>query len=125
MAVSAGDDTTAHTLAWPPSHVAQQPEFLSRRRRIAVINEVLRLYPAGLGGQPARCKAHVEFGRTTSRRGTLVRSTPPPTHRDPGLWTDPLSFRPDRFEHGAAAWGFIPFAAGERTCLAAEFAHRC
>ena len=45
------------------------------------------------------------------------------THRDPGLWTDPLSFRPERFEHGAAAWGFIPFAAGERTCLGRSFAH--
>lgn len=44
------------------------------------------------------------------------------THRDPRLWTDPLSFRPDRFAGGAAAWSFIPFAAGERTCLGRSFA---
>jgi cytochrome P450 len=43
-------------------------------------------------------------------------------HCDPGLWPDPLSFRPGRFQNGAAAWSFIPFAAGERTCLGRSFA---
>lgn len=122
VAVSAGYDTTAHTLAWLLSYVAQQPEFLARERRSSVINEVLRLYPAGWVGS-RRCRADVEFGGTSIRRGTLVLYSPYLTHRDPGLWTDPLSFRPERFEHGAAAWGFIPFAAGERTCLGRSFAH--
>jgi cytochrome P450 len=122
VAVSAGYDTTAHTLAWLLSHVAQQPEFLARERRSSVINEVLRLYPAGWVGS-RRCGADVEFGGTSIRRGTLVLYSPYLTHRDPRLWADPLSFRPERFEHGAAAWGFIPFAAGERTCLGRSFAH--
>ena len=52
----------------------------------------------------------------------LVLYSPYLTHRDPGLWPDPLSFRPGRFENGAAAWSFIPFAAGERTCLGRSFA---
>jgi cytochrome P450 len=52
----------------------------------------------------------------------LVLYSPYLTHRDPGLWPDPLTFRPGRFQNGAAAWSFIPFAAGERTCLGRSFA---
>jgi cytochrome P450 len=44
------------------------------------------------------------------------------THRDPGLWPDPLTFRPERFQDAIPAWGLIPFAAGERTCLGRSFA---
>lgn len=121
VAVSAGYDTTAHTLAWLLGHVAQQPELLATEHRASVINEVLRLYPAGWVGS-RRCTADVEFGGHRIRRGTLVLYSPYLTHRDPRLWTDPLSFRPERFTGGAAAWCFIPFAAGERTCLGRSFA---
>jgi cytochrome P450 len=121
VAVSAGYDTTAHTLAWLLGHVAQQPELLATERRSLVINEVLRLYPAGWVGS-RRCTADVEFGGHRIRRGSLVLYSPYLTHRDPRLWTDPLQFRPDRFRDGAAPWSFIPFAAGERTCLGRSFA---
>jgi len=121
VAVSAGYDTTAHTLAFLLSHVAQQPELLAAERRSSVINEVLRLYPAGWVGS-RRCTADTEFDGYRIRRGSLVLYSPYLTHRDPRLWTDPLSFRPERFADGAAAWSFIPFAAGERTCLGRSFA---
>jgi cytochrome P450 len=121
VAVSAGYDTTAHTLAWLLGHVAQQPEFLAPERHASVINEVLRLYPAGWVGS-RRCTADTEFAGHPIRRGTLVLYSPYLTHRDPRLWADPLSFRPERFADGAAAWSFIPFAAGERTCLGRSFA---
>ena len=121
VAVSAGYDTTAHTLTWLLGHVAQQPELLAAERRSAVINEVLRLYPAGWVGS-RRCTADTEFHGDRIRRGTLVLYSPYLTHRDPRLWTDPLSFRPERFRDGAPAWSFIPFAAGERTCLGRSFA---
>ena len=121
VALSAGYDTTAHTLAWLLAHVAQQPELLAADCHSAVINEVLRLYPAGWVGS-RRCTADVEFDGHRIRRGTLVLYSPYLTHRDPRVWTDPLSFRPERFRDGAAAWNFIPFAAGERTCLGRSFA---
>jgi len=121
IAVSAGYDTTAHTLAWLLGHVAQQPELLATEPRAAVINEVLRLYPAGWVGS-RRCTADAEFEGLRIRRGTLVLYSPYLTHRDPRLWADPLAFRPGRFSDGAAAWSFIPFAAGERTCLGRSFA---
>ena len=121
VAVSAGYDTTAHTLAFLLGHVAQQPELLATERRSSVINEVLRLYPAGWVGSRS-CTADVEFCGHRIRRGTLVLYSPYLTHRDPALWTDPLRFRPERFAGGTAAWSFLPFAAGERTCLGRSFA---
>ncbi len=44
------------------------------------------------------------------------------THRSPDLWPDPLAFRPERFGEPLPAWGYIPFAAGERTCLGGPLA---
>ncbi len=121
VAVSAGYDTTAHTLAWLLGHVARQPELLAPELRSAVIDEVLRLYPAGWIGS-RRCAADTEFAGFSIRRGTLVLYSPYLTHRDPQLWPDPLRFAPGRFGQAIPAWGFIPFAAGERTCLGRSFA---
>jgi cytochrome P450 len=121
VAISAGYDTTAHTLAWLLAHIAQQPRLLAPECRSAVIDEVLRLYPAGWLGS-RRCARDTEFDGIPIRRGTLVLYSPYLTHRDPRLWADPLSFRPERFEDPLPAWGLIPFAAGERTCLGRSFA---
>jgi cytochrome P450 len=52
----------------------------------------------------------------------MVLYSPYLTHRSPELWTDPLAFRPERFSGPVPAWGYIPFSAGERTCLGAALA---
>ena len=44
------------------------------------------------------------------------------THRSAELWPDPLAFRPERFTEPRPAWGYMPFSAGERTCLGAGLA---
>ena len=122
VAVSAGYDTTAHTLAWLLYHVASRPDLLSDACRPAAIDEVLRLYPAGWVGS-RRCAHDTEFAGVAIRRGTLVLYSPYLTHRDPGLWPDPLAFRPERFaRQPVPGWGFVPFAAGPRTCLGSWFA---
>jgi cytochrome P450 len=47
-------------------------------------------------------------------------------HRHELLWDAPERFRPDRFETGAAAklhkYQFLPFGAGPRVCVGADFA---
>jgi cytochrome P450 len=122
VAVSAGYDTTAHTLAWLLYHVAGRPELLSAPGRALAIDEVLRLYPAGWLGS-RRCASETTFDGMTIRRGSLVLYSPYLTHRDRGLWRDPLSFRPERFDREPVpGWGFVPFAAGPRTCLGSWFA---
>jgi len=69
-----------------------------------------------------RCAADTEFGHISIPRGTLVLYSPYLTHRDPALWPEPLRFRPERFAGPVPAWGHIPFAAGERTCLGRSLA---
>lgn len=121
VALSAGYDTTAHTMAWLLAHTAQRSELTEPAHRDAVINEVLRLYPAGWVGS-RRCAREVTFGDVRIAKGTLVLYSPFLTHRDPQLWPDPLTYRPERFESALPAWGFIPFAAGERSCLGRSYA---
>jgi cytochrome P450 len=121
VALSAGYDTTAHTLAWLLYHVATEPDLNSQDLRPLAVNEVLRLYPAGWLGS-RRAARDTAFGDLPIARGTLVLYSPYLTHRDPELWPDPAEFRPQRFAAPLPAWGFLPFAAGERTCLGSAYA---
>lgn len=121
IALAAGYDTTAHTLAWAMWHLADSPQWRVSDALPAVIDETLRLYPAGWLGSRVTSRG-VEIGETSVPAGTLVLYSPYLTHRDPELWADPLAFRPQRFTAGRPAWGFIPFSAGPRTCLGAHLA---
>ena len=58
MALSAGYDTTAHTLAWLLYHAAVQPELADAELRPLAVNEVLRLYPAGWLGSRRAAAGH-------------------------------------------------------------------
>lgn len=121
VALGAGYDTTAHTLAWLLRHVALDPTFLAPEQHGHVVREVLRLYPAGwLGSRVTRRAADFE-GRTIPAR-SLVMYSPFLTHRDPSLWEQPHEFCPDRFAAKVPAWGYLPFAAGPRTCLGRHYA---
>ena len=121
VALSAGYDTTAHTMAWLLYHAGREPELLAADQRPLAVNEVLRLYPAGWLGS-RRAAQDTAFEGISIPRGTLVLYSPYLTHRDPGLWPEPLRFRPRRFLDPLPAWGFLPFAAGERTCLGSAYA---
>lgn len=123
VALAAGYDTTAHTLAWLLAHAAQDPDLLSPQRHDSAIKETLRLYPAGWTGS-RQAHRDVTVDGVDIPRGTLVLYSPYLTHRDPTLWERPTVFDPERFAVGGApAWGYIPFAAGERTCLGRHYAH--
>ncbi|MFC7758478.1 cytochrome P450 [Catellatospora bangladeshensis] len=75
----------------------------------------------GLAGQPDhRPRGHRD--RRADPGGHAGAVLPFLTHRDPRLWPDPLAFKPDRFDEGRPAWGFLPFSAGRRTCLGAHLA---
>ncbi|HEX8767585.1 MAG TPA: cytochrome P450 [Jatrophihabitans sp.] len=121
VALSAGYDTTAHTMAWLLYHVSRQPALFDPEQRPLAVNEVLRLYPAGWLGS-RRAARDTAFAGVAIPRGTLVLYSPYLTHRDPRLWPEPRQFRPERFREALPAWGFLPFAAGERTCLGNAYA---
>lgn len=122
VALAAGYDTTAHTLAWALWHLAGSPQWRHPEALSLVVDEVLRLYPAGwLGSRVARRNTTADGVAIPA--GTMVLYSPYLTHRDPDLWPDPAAFHPDRFHAGRPAWAFIPFSAGRRTCLGAHLAN--
>lgn len=126
VALAAGYDTTAHTLAFSLWELAARPDLNdpaadAAGRTGALVRETLRLYPAGWIGSRVTTR-DVEFGGLRVPAGRLVLYSPYLTHRDPALWPEPDRFRPERFEQPLPAWGYLPFGAGERTCLGAALA---
>ena len=121
MAIAAAYDTTAHTLAFALWELAAHPEFNVPEGTDAVVQETLRLYPAGWIGSRVSLR-DTEFDGRVIPAGRLVLYSPYLTHRDPELWSRPLDFAPDRFAEPLPAWGYLPFSAGERTCLGAALA---
>ncbi|HEV3364371.1 MAG TPA: cytochrome P450 [Acidimicrobiia bacterium] len=139
----AGHETTASTLAWALYSLAVAPEMQQRvaaegdalqgRPSAAavdalhytgqVVEETLRLYPAGVGiARMARCATTLAGQRI--RRGTIVAIPVYSIQRDPRRWTAPDTFDPDRFRAGAVSprGGHLPFGWGPRACLGARFA---
>ena len=143
--ILAGHETTAVTLFWScylaalyPDHQAElaaeantapldapaipDPATLPKTR--AFIDEALRLYPpAFLIVRSAQ--ADDEIAGTPVRAGTVVTISPWVVQRHRARWTDPDAFDPTRFMPGAtppARYSYMPFGAGPRICVGAQFA---
>ena len=84
----------------------------------------MRLYP------PAFLITREAIARDTANRimiprGATVAIAPWVLHRHSALWQHPHSFDPARFMPGAPAlprFAYLPFGAGPRICVAAQFA---
>ncbi|MBV9250983.1 MAG: cytochrome P450 [Acetobacteraceae bacterium] len=144
--ILAGHETTAVTIFWALTLLAQDQaeqqrvaaeahdlgiseenagSLLSRLARTrAVVSETLRLYPPAFtivrqAIGPDRC-AGIEIPR-----GSIVMIAPWVLHRHHHLWCEPDSFDSDRFMPGAPAparFAYLPFGAGPRVCVGAQFA---
>ncbi len=144
--IIAGHETTALTLFWSALLLAAEPDMQARiaaeadgldlgpdgaaaaLERLsytrAVVSEALRLYPpaaviARQAVNAARC------GDITIPRGALVFIAPWVLHRHRKLWAAPGHFDPSRFLPGAQPvprFAYLPFGAGPRVCVGAQFA---
>jgi cytochrome P450 len=143
----AGSDTISSTLAWVCYQLARDPELqeavhaevraahpadagldhnalarLPLMRRVAT--EVLRLYPPGWMIS-RRAVADVSLDGVRIPKGSHVLISVYGIHRDPMIYPQPQTFRPDRWAEGAPPIpraAFMPFGMGKRGCIGEPFA---
>jgi cytochrome P450 len=105
-----------------PESAANAVAGLVRSR--AVVDEALRLYPPAFVIVRQTLADDLVDGIAVPA-GSLVLISPWVLHRHHRLWTTPETFDPARFLPGAAAparFAYIPFGAGPRVCIGAQFA---
>jgi len=144
--IVAGHETTASTLNWIWYFLSQHPEaeeklsnelnslgsefpelddlpkFAYTRR---VIDEALRLYPAGWL-LTRRALKNDQIGEYFVPAGTEIYISPYFVQRHPDLWEDPDRFNPDRFSPDRSQerhrLAMLPFSTGPRNCIGEFFA---
>ncbi|MEL6435397.1 MAG: cytochrome P450 [Pseudomonadota bacterium] len=125
----AGHETTASTMTWATlllagnAHWSEQWITGDRPVRVAIIKEVMRLYPAGVF-LPRVARDHCRLGSFALRRGNMLLISPWRVHRNANLWPEPERFDPARFMKGAPtipAGAYLPFGLGARTCIGGAF----
>ncbi|MDV3195022.1 MAG: cytochrome P450 [Sweet potato little leaf phytoplasma] len=135
----AGTDTSAVTIEWAMSLLHNHPTVLKKAKteidnvvgteRLvdesdysklryfqSVVKETFRLYPAGPLLAPHESSADcIVGGYLLIPRDTMQLFNAWAIHRDPNVWEDPISFRPERFE-GVEVEGYklTPFGMGRR-----------
>ena len=143
----AGHETTALTLSWAWYLLAQNPDVETRlaaewqqvlggRPPTAddvprlpytehVVMEAMRIYPPVylIGREPI---VDVELGGYHVRKGTTIFFSQWVNHRDPKYFSDPETFRPERWADGLAKripkYAYYPFGGGPRVCVGNTFA---
>jgi cytochrome P450 len=144
--VVAGHETTAAAMFWAcyllARHPAEQERLAAEVRAVelspenaadilprlvqtrAVIDEVLRLYPAAFVIVRQALQDDIAAGIPVAA-GSLVLIAPWILHRHRRFWAAPESFDPSRFLPGAPQpprFAYMPFGARPRTCVGAPFA---
>ncbi|WP_134725185.1 cytochrome P450 [Paracoccus luteus] len=141
--IVAGHETTALTLAWALYLCAFDPAVQDRAAAEAravgpvitaadlprlpyvaqVVQETLRLYPPAAFLSRTAQKPDTLGGREV-KPGDTVMLPIYALHRHRMLWTDPDRFDPDRFAPGVDRdrFAYLPFGAGPRICIGANFA---
>lgn len=141
----AGHETTANLTSWALFVLSEQPELQDRvaeeadaalqpgadaelPQRLpllrAVLDETLRLYPP-VPRFDREAVADDMLGDHEVKAGDLVSIWPWIIHRHQKLWARPDAFDPQRFwsrDHDRHRFQYLPFGAGQRTCVGARFA---
>ncbi|KAK7406499.1 hypothetical protein VNO78_08126 [Psophocarpus tetragonolobus] len=146
--IVAGTETSATTLEWAMSNLLNHPKVLEKARieldtqvgqehlieegDVAklqylqnIISETLRLHPPVPMLLPHFSSEDCTVGGYDVSQNTILMVNAWAIHRDPELWPDPTSFKPERFENGPVeAHKLIPFGLGRRACPGTGLAQR-
>ena len=138
----AGHETTATAISWGVYHLARQPQILAKLRAEldalgpeaapealvrapylgAVVSESLRIEPV-VTDVVRVCRNDFALGDYVVPAGETIFVLLCAVLRDPRLFPEPTTFRPERFlERSFTAAEFAPFGGGSRRCLGAAFA---
>ncbi|KAL8477003.1 hypothetical protein ACS0TY_029343 [Phlomoides rotata] len=144
----AGTDTSWVTIEWGMSALLNHPEKLEKAReelnnivgnnRVVnesdihklpylqnIISETMRLFPAAPLLVPHEASADLKVAGYDIPRGTILLVNAWAIHRDPTVWEDPTTFKPERFEGGEFGPSkFLPFGMGRRSCPGIGLAQR-
>ncbi|KAF7665732.1 hypothetical protein LDENG_00132670 [Lucifuga dentata] len=136
-----GTETTAAWLNWTVAFLLHRPEVQTRvyeelclvlegrypkysdRHRLpvlcSVINEVLRLRPVAPLAVPHRAIRNSSIAGYSIPKNTVIIPNLFGAHHDPAVWTEPHSFKPERFLEGGggSTRELVPFGGGARMCL--------
>ncbi|XP_076958130.1 cytochrome P450 81Q32-like [Bidens hawaiensis] len=143
-----GTDSSAATIEWAMSLILNHPHVLQKLRAEVeenigqdhliqetdlhklkylqnIVNETLRLFPATPLFVPHESSNECTIGGYNIQRGTMLFVNTWAIHRDPKVWDDATSFKPERFE-GLCSKGYdyMPFGIGKKQGLGTGLANR-
>ncbi|PKU68247.1 cytochrome P450 81E8-like [Dendrobium catenatum] len=139
--LSAGTDTSSNTIEWAISLLLNNPKQLVKateeideqvgHNRLleetdlinlpylnCIINETLRLYPAGPLLVPHESREDCTVGGYHIPCGTMLIVNAYAIQRDPKIWPEPTKFCPERFQDVKVdeVGKMLPFGMGRRKC---------
>lgn len=143
----AGTDTSAVTIEWVMAQLLNNPEALNKvkdeldvqigKDRLVdeqdlsklpylqnVISETLRLHPPAPLLLPHSSSENCTLGGYNIPKDTILLTNAWFIHRDPKLWDDATSFKPERFENEGEVNKLIAFGLGRRACPGLGLAQR-
>jgi unspecific monooxygenase len=125
--IVAGHETTALTLFWALYLLASAPAEQDRvAQEVSALDLCVEAAAKALPKLVARLAiATDEVHGTTIPGGSLVTISPWVLHRHLRLWNNPEAFDPSRFlgdKPLAHRYAYMPFGAGPRVCVGAQFA---
>lgn len=144
----AGTDTSSVTIEWAMSNLVNNPQLLVNARAELdakvgherfmseedlpnlpylnnIVLETFRLFPAAPLLLPHESSEDCRLGEYDIPRGTMVLVNAWGIHRDPEVWEDAASFKPERFQgKQVEAHKFMPFGMGRRSCPGSALGQR-
>ncbi|KAF7847357.1 hypothetical protein BT93_L3057 [Corymbia citriodora subsp. variegata] len=145
----AGTDTSAVTIEWTMSLLLNHPNIMQKAQAELddivgrdclvdeadihklpylqnIINEALRLFPPAPLLVPHESAKDCMIGGFDVPRGTMILVNAWAIQRDPKVWDDPTSFKPERYEglKEDHAYRLLPFGMGRRSCPGVGLANR-
>ncbi|KAG9158735.1 hypothetical protein Leryth_013635 [Lithospermum erythrorhizon] len=143
-----GTNTSETTIEWAMSLLMNHPQVLKHARdeidthvgfnrlieeqdlpKLKFLNKILsetfRLFPALPMLIPHESSENCKLGGYDVPAGTIILANAWAVHRDPTVWDEPDSFKPERFEgQEIEAHKLLPFGMGRRVCPGANMGQR-